>query len=76
MMIVNHEPILHEIHSVSETAEAGVYVAIVDLSDINGERYVDQYVSRPDDGFGLAPTVRDAIAAWIADGKPVSAHVS
>lgn len=62
---------LHEIISVAETEEDGVYIATVDITDMSGERYETDYVSRAGDIFGLAPTIRYAVEAWIADGKPV-----
>lgn len=62
---------LYEIISVAETNEAGVYVAKVDLTDTEGERYICDYVVRPDDDFGLAPVIRSAVGQWIADGKTV-----
>lgn len=65
---------LHEIISVSDTDEPGVYLAKVDLTDTAGERYTCDYVVRPDDNFGLAPVIRDAVSQWIADGKPVDPY--
>ena len=62
---------LHEIISVSDTDEPGVYLAKVDLTDMVGERYTCEYVVRPDDNFGLAPVIRSAVSQWIADGRPV-----
>jgi len=65
---------LHEIISVSGTDEPGVYLAKVDLTDMAGERYTCDYVVRPDDNFGLAPVIRNAVSQWIADGKPVDPY--
>lgn len=65
---------LHEIISVAEANEAGVYVANIDLTDMTGERYTCDYVVRPDDNFGLAPVVRDAVSQWIADGRSVDPY--
>lgn len=65
---------LHKILSVSETEEVGVYISSVDITDKNGERYVTDYVSRPDDDYGLAPTIRSKIDQWITDGKPVAPY--
>lgn len=62
---------LHAVISVAAANEPDVYLAFVDLTDMNGERYETEYVSRPDDTFGLAPSVRAGIDQWIADGKPV-----
>jgi len=66
---------LHQLMSVTATAEPDVYIASVDLTDSHGERYVADYVSRDDDTFGLAPVVRSAVLQWIADGKPVGPYV-
>lgn len=62
---------LHELISVTATAEPDVFVASVDLTDVNGERYIADYVSNSSDTFGLAPVVRAAVEQWIADGKPI-----
>lgn len=66
---------LHELISVTETDEAGVYVATVDITDANSERYECDYISREGDPFGLAPVVRAAVEQWIADGKAVAPYV-
>lgn len=66
---------LHEITAVRETEEAGVYVVAADLTDMEGERYVADYASRPDDGFGLAPQIRAGLDLWIAQGRPVAPYV-
>lgn len=66
---------LHELISVSATAETNVYVALVDITDVNGERYVTEYGSRPGDTFGLAPLVRAAVEQWITDGRLVAPYV-
>lgn len=68
-------PILHEVISVSATANSGVYIAKVDLTDMAGERYECDYVSAPDDTVGLAPTIRAALDQWIADDSPVTPYV-
>lgn len=65
---------LHEIISVAATDEDGVYIATVDITDMGGERYETDYVSRAGDIFGLAPAIRTAVEAWIADGKPVAPY--
>lgn len=69
------DPVLHEILGVKATDAPDIYIATIDLTDTAGERYETDYVSRPGDPFGLAPTVRDAITQWIADGKPVAPYV-
>ena len=57
---------LNHVHSVAATGEAGVYLLNVNLTDIAGETYDCDYVSRPDDAFGLAPTIR----AWLDENLP------
>jgi len=66
---------LHNLISVTATAEPDVYLAVVDITDANGERYEAEHVSRASDPYGLGPTVRAAIDQWIADGKPVLPYV-
>lgn len=66
---------LHDLIAVTSTAEPDVYIADVDVTDANGERYVAEYGSRPGDSFGLAPMIRTAVEQWIADGKPVLPYV-
>ncbi len=57
-------PILHVVHSVAATAEAGVYALMIDATDVNGERHDGVlFVARPDDAFGLGPTVQ----GWLAE---------
>lgn len=66
---------LHNLISVTATDELGVYSAVVDITDANGERYEAEHISRASDPYGLGPTVRAAIDQWIADGKPVLPYV-
>lgn len=66
---------LHELISVSETIQGGVYSVSVDITDSGGDRYICDYVSSPDDPFGLAPTVRIAVEQWVVDGKPVAPYI-
>lgn len=65
---------LHSVHAVHQTAEPDVYSVSVEMSDINNERYITEYASRPDDPYGLAPAIRAAIDEWISDGKPVAPY--
>lgn len=65
---------LHELIAVTATAHPDIYIAQVDITDTNGERYITDYGSTPDDTFGLGPTIREAIDQWIAGGKPVGAY--
>ncbi|EXL09574.1 hypothetical protein [Aquamicrobium defluvii] len=66
---------LHSLISVTAANEPDTYLAEVDITDIHGQRYAVEYVSRDGDEFGLAPVVRAAIGQWIADGKPVLPYV-
>lgn len=66
---------LHSLLSVAEAGEPGCYVASVDITDMEGERYVCDYMVRPGDQFGLAPLVRAAVEQWIADSNPVEPFV-
>ncbi|OCP37209.1 hypothetical protein BC360_05065 [Ensifer sp. LC163] len=54
---------LNEIHSVTATPEQGVYMVTCNITDMHGDRYDCEYYSRPDDDFGLNPTIRQ----WLAD---------
>jgi hypothetical protein len=63
MTIVQGTPILHAVGSVRATTEPGVFVVEVDVTDVEGERYECEYVSRPEDEVGLAPTIR----RWLAE---------
>ena len=65
---------LHEIQAVTATADPGIYVATVDITDMDGDRYITDYPSIPGDTFGLAPVIRAAIDQWIADEKPVQPY--
>ncbi len=62
---------LHEVLSVRASSTPDVYVAEVEITDVNGERYVTEYVSTPGDTFGLAPAIRAAIEDWLSDEQPV-----
>lgn len=66
-------PILHEVFSVSATGEPDVFILDVDITDASGQRYRCDYVSRPDDPFGLAPTIRQ----WLVDNPefPITPYV-
>lgn len=65
---------LHELQAVTATADPAIYVATVDITDVNGERYVAEYASIPGDSFGLAPYVRAAVEQWIAEERPVQPY--
>lgn len=66
---------LHELISVTATADPNAYVAVVDITDVTGERYEANYSVTPADPFGLAPIIRAAVDQWIADGNLVHPYV-
>lgn len=59
------QPILHNVFSVRETMSAGTYRLHIDITDSFGERYEAEYISTPDDPYGLNPTIRK----WLADNQ-------
>lgn len=59
------DPVLHQVFSVRATETPEVYILDVDLTDVYGERYRCDYVSAPDDPYGLAPTIRQ----WLSDHR-------
>ncbi len=67
------QPTLNSVSAIRDTNEAGVYVLMVNITDSNGETYDDQFVSRPDDPFGLGPAVRQ----WLSENPdfPVSPYI-
>lgn len=67
------EPILHEVFSVTETETSGIVRLNVDLTDMNGERYICDYVSNPNDTFGLNPKIREWLE--VNPDYPVQPHV-
>ncbi|GEC30472.1 hypothetical protein EFR01_06430 [Sinorhizobium fredii] len=54
---------LNEVRAISATGEPEVYELSINLTDISGQTYDCDYLSRPDDTFGLNPTIRK----WLAD---------
>lgn len=56
-------PILHSVHSVTPSAEEGVFIVNVTITDMNGETYTCDYCSRPDDPYGLNPAIREWLEA-------------
>lgn len=65
---------LHSIIEVRATAAQDTYIAQADITDMTGERRVVDYVSAPNDAFGLAPVIRVAVDQWIAAGNPVTPY--
>lgn len=52
--------ILHEVFSIKHTQEPDVYILDMEITDLSGERYRCEYVSRPNDTFSPI-----AIRNWI-----------
>lgn len=66
--MVETTPILHEVHSVSATAESGVYALVIDATDARGDRHDGVlFIARSDDAFGLGP----AVQKWLAENLPL-----
>lgn len=55
--------VLHAVHSVTPSAEEGVFIVHVTITDSSGETYTCDYCSRPDDPYGLNPAIRE----WLAN---------
>lgn len=68
-MLLNPLPVFHHINSVREE-EPGVYLVNIH-AEIHGRTVDEDYVSRENDPFGLAPQVWAAVQQWVAEGKPV-----
>ena len=56
---------LHQVFSVTASSEADVYLLDVDITDLNGDRYRCEYISAPNDDFGLAPVIRQ----WLINNQ-------
>lgn len=54
---------INTVYKVYATNEPDVYVLYVNITDGNSETYDCNYVSRPDDPYGLNPMIR----AWLAE---------
>lgn len=64
---------LHEVH---ETAEAGVYRALITADiDGNGANEQIEFGVVPGDLHGIGPAVAAAVAVWTAEGNPVAPYV-
>lgn len=59
----NIDPILHEVFTVRKTDQPDAFILDVELTDFRGERYRCEYVSHPDDDYGLNPTIRKWLVA-------------
>lgn len=53
--------VVNSVISVTATERPNVYVLVLDVTD-TGETYECQYVSNPDDPYGINPTLR----LWLA----------
>ncbi len=62
---------LHEIKSVTDNGD-GTYCVKVDITDVNGDRYVTDYGVVPGDSFGLAPIIKKAVEDWVAAGNEIT----
>lgn len=57
------QPILHAVYGVKATIEELIYQVDVEITDMAGQSYRCDYLSRPEDTFGLAPTIRGWLIA-------------
>ncbi len=62
-MAATAEMSLNEVFEVRSTSETDVFVLRCNITDYRGDTYDCDYCSRPDDPFGLNPTIR----AWLTD---------
>lgn len=72
MTIAREKMALNQVYSIAETQDEGVYKLLINMTDAVKETYDCHYISRPDDIFGLNPTIRQ----WMADnpGFPVDPY--
>ncbi|YCI03610.1 hypothetical protein M1D34_05105 [Ensifer sp. D2-11] len=63
MTIARGKIALNQVYSIAETQEKGVYKLLINITDAIKETYDCHYISRPDDTFGLNPTIRQ----WMAN---------
>ncbi|WP_037386509.1 hypothetical protein [Sinorhizobium americanum] len=63
---------LNLVHVVVATEEPDAYELSINLTDVSGQTYDCEYLSRPDDSFGLNPIIRK----WLADNPnfPIQPH--
>jgi hypothetical protein len=54
---------LHEVQAIHKTVEPGVFHIMCKITDFEGQTYDALHVLRPEDPYGLSPTIRK----WIAD---------
>lgn len=63
MTITPSTPTLNSVASIKATSERGVFILHCNITDAEGNTYDADYCSRPDDTFGLNPTIRE----WLAE---------
>jgi hypothetical protein len=61
--MTNLPPVLNTVYWIQAKGEPDVYLLFINMTDGYGETYDAEFVSRPDDTYGLGPTVRQ----WIVD---------
>ncbi|MCA1494987.1 hypothetical protein [Sinorhizobium alkalisoli] len=73
MTINSFTPALNSVSSIKATSERGVFIVHCNITDVHGSTYDTDYCSRPDDMFGLNPTLR----RWLAENSsfPVQPHL-
>lgn len=54
---------LNEVYGVTATPEPGTYVVRCNVTDMDGDTDDCDYCSRPNDGFGINPMIREWLAA-------------
>lgn len=63
MTMTSLTPTLNSVASIKATSERGVFILHCNITDVEGNTYEADYCSRPDDTFGLNPTIRQ----WLTD---------
>ncbi|MCA1405414.1 hypothetical protein I6F26_13635 [Ensifer sp. IC3342] len=65
---------LNSVTTVTATSEPDVFLVKCNITDIEGSSYDTDYCSRPNDPFGLNPTIRQ----WLADNPsfPIQSYVA
>lgn len=73
MTINSNRVSLNFVSTVTATPESGVFILQCNITDVEGNTYDADYCSRPEDVFGLNPTIR----RWLIDntGFPIQPHV-
>lgn len=73
MTLTNVPATLNTVYWIQAKSEPDVYLLFINMTDGYGETYDAEFVSRPDDTYGLGPIVRQ----WITDnpGFPIQQYV-